>query len=794
MNRTDEIGRPMRPGALVRIAAWHVILLAAATPGAAEEIVVHLGPASTTVLEAAAQGRVEAIIWHGERKPVVAPVHRDGLGQPQWHIHHPWQYGHQLVLTGRGAVSLPVVLGVESQPAAGGAIELTVVPAARVSGRLRVENMGLPDWGQVVLRPCRDPLSSPRTVSSSPSRYAFAVSEAGLFDVELPLGCWELHVLAQGFAAKLGRTELEVAGSEHLLGEVAMYPAGRVVLESGVWDRQDAESVVRLIPRQAWDMACGFGEVLDAALDADYVDARESWVFEGLPPGRYLPVVQAGGESRPIGEALSVESGGSVYLRFAPEDFASLRISIEDAEEFELGSEWSFRLTSWRRVEDVDLLSCALSETIPSPSSVVTFEGLTPGTYAVELEAVFRKVLTNRVARFLVDIAPGGGSTVTVRLGGHLARGRVSHRGRPVSATVYLMERVGTGFVPFATVETAADGRFTCFLPEPGEVETLVITSHLGISSQLVTFPLDGKEVSVELPSGKIEGVVVDPEGREVAGADVRTIAVVLPDDEIDGREEWPRRAFASDWGTTTDEYGRFSLEALDAGRWAVMATMARGELASLPTVVPLLRNEERGGVRLELHPGTRIAGRVVSESGQPLANVDVGGIFQPGTAAAYGVVAERTDAGGNFEFWLWPGFNSFVDLFVVDGSIPLTSKRASSVTDVVVQVPNSGGFVRFRKAARPSGTDPLAHQLAFIGSDGAILWPQTMRLKESRRDDGEVGMTFGPLAPGRYRVYWMRPGRGTIEALWAGGGGLPLVEVVTITAGTVTEATSRVR
>lgn len=54
--------------------------------------------------------------------------------------------------------------------------------------------------------------------------------------------------------------------------------------------------------------------------------------------------------------------------------------------------------------------------------------------------------------------------------------------------------------------------------------------------------------------------------------------------------------------------------------------------------------------------------------------------------------------------------------------------------------------------------------------------------------------MTFGPLAPGRYRVYWMRPGRGTNEALWAGGGGLPLVEVVTITAGAVTEATSRVR
>lgn len=793
MNGTDIVERAVRLGRWVCLVSWCLVLLAAATPGATEEIVVRLDHASTAVLEAAAQERVEAVIWHGERKPLVAPVHRVGPGQAEWVVHHPWQHGHQLVLRSRGAVSLPVVLGVDVPPGDGGAIQLTVAPATRVSGRLAAEDGRLPDWGQVVLQSCRDPRSSRRTVPFSPPRYAFSVSEDGRFDVELPLGCWEPRVLAPGFSARPGRTEL-VAGSEHRLGEVAMYPAGRVVLEGGVSERRDVERVVRLIPERAWYLACDLGEVLEAALDADYVDARESWVFEGLPPGMYLPVVQGEGASRPIGGAIPVEAGESVHRRLAPEDFASLQVRIEDAEDIDVPPEWSFRLTARPRVEDVELSSC-FSEPIPSSRTVLVFEELAPGTYAVDLYAVFREGYTSQVAQYLVDLAPGEVSTLTVRLAGHFARGRVTHRGKPVSAVVYLMERVRSQFFPFATVKTDADGRFTCFLREPGEVDLSVLAPEVGgLSELLVTFPLDGEEVQVELPSGRIDGVVVDGEGREVAGANVRTIAVALPDDEIEGREEWPRRAFASGSGTTTDEFGRFSLEGLDAGRWVVLASVAGGELASLPAVVPLQRNEERGGLRLELHPGTRVTGKVVTASGRPMANTFVGATVQLSSVAAGTGFQAHTDGAGEFEFWFWPGFDSVVDLFVLDRFVPLTAKRVSTVSGTLVQVPHSGGFVRFRMATRPSRSDPLAHQLAFIGRDGAILGPGALTLKEGRGDDGEVEVTFGPLAPGRYRVHWMQPGRGTIEALWAGGGGLPLVEVVTITAGTITDATSRVR
>ena len=101
-----------------------------------------------------------------------------------------------------------------------------------------------------------------------------------------------------------------------------------------------------------------------------------------------------------------------------------------------------------------------------------------------------------------------------------------------------------------------------------------------------------------------IRGTVVDPEGNPVAGAIVE-------------------EADAENNKTVSDENGRFTLTA--AGRYYEAAVFARTDDFSLAGIGRFVRDGgELVEIRLELYPTTSLKARLITQTGEPLANVRV--------------------------------------------------------------------------------------------------------------------------------------------------------------------------
>jgi hypothetical protein len=134
------------------------------------------------------------------------------------------------------------------------------------------------------------------------------------------------------------------------------------------------------------------------------------------------------------------------------------------------------------------------------------------------------------------------------------------------------------------------------------------------------------RRVEIELPDTALGGVVVKEEGDPVAGATVRVM-----------REEPPVRFFIE----TSDEEGRFSLEALKSGRWRAQAEWRDGEgrrwlSDGVAASVAADRGEQ---VRLVLRPPWTFSGQIVGPGGGGVFGAEVTGVPvypQPGERSTY--------------------------------------------------------------------------------------------------------------------------------------------------------------
>src|SRR5262249_35902346 len=188
----------------------------------------------------------------------------------------------------------------------------------------------------------------------------------------------------------------------------------------------------------------------------------------------------------------------------------------------------------------------------------------------------------------------------------------------------------------------------------------------------LATMAADRAEVRVDLamrPGDAIVGRVVDEYGDPVANVAVSASAIRV----ISGRRQLvgvPREPFQP---VRTDDRGRYRLFAMPPGEFVVAAAAATSRpdldppvidlpgyartyypatpVAAEAAVVEVVEGQDRLNVDITLVKGgtTRVAGRVVTASGEPAsATVSIGPSYRSG-AIATGVRSMRAD--GRFEF-----------------------------------------------------------------------------------------------------------------------------------------------
>jgi protocatechuate 3,4-dioxygenase beta subunit len=255
---------------------------------------------------------------------------------------------------------------------------------------------------------------------------------------------------------------------------------------------------------------------------------------------------------------------------------------------------------------------------------------------------------------------------------------------------------------------------------------------------------------TVVLPPGlTVEGTVVDPQGRPIEGAGISA----MPADFMSAR------AFSlleRSEPLKTGPDGRFALKDLREGTRIDVRAWKEGYIEGTAGGVDV---PAAGPVRIVLEPGVRIAGRVVSEDGKPVADAMVATFSGEGGTGMMGMRGLRrgmsgTDEQGRFELTgIEPG------KLVLRASAPGYLAGEARVEAVAGQAPEEVRIV-LRTGAVVTGK--------VVGPDGAPVAGAEVRVVQGSREDmffsfGESGARSD--GEGVYRLAGIEEGRRSIAA-----------------------------
>ncbi len=405
-------------------------------------------------------------------------------------------------------------------------------------------------------------------------------------------------------------------------------------------------------------------------------------------------------------------------------------------------------------------------------------EAVDPGTYAIlavpeEMERPGIEPVSGKALRALTletveivagetrHVVLGKAASSPVRLHGWI-RGVAGPRDLMVMAL-----REGAGGIGSAKAgSVGADGSYALLLDSPGDYLFLLGDPRSGepYAEYLRRIPAGGAvELELQLPAGSVHGRLFGPDGRGIAGVPVALQLEGLPSffDAFGGR----RARSGSD--------GRFAFTCLPPGDYRARAGVAF-EGAHNPTghavaVSPRVRvdgAEAPQRLELELFRPGRLSGTVLDSSGQP----------------AVGAVVFLRDAQGNLleaHSALVSGAEGrFAFPFAPPGSLTATARSSGQCSPESEPVTiRTGETCELRLVLAPA-TSLIVRA---IDEQGRALHPPVRVLDELGREVGEMqdmesvkarlavgfearARTFGPLAPGTYRVLAGVPGGRTLE------------------------------
>ncbi len=345
------------------------------------------------------------------------------------------------------------------------------------------------------------------------------------------------------------------------------------------------------------------------------------------------------------------------------------------------------------------------------------------------------------------DFAPGRGAPVAVGVGGGVGgHAEVTlRRGARVVGTVVdgesgesvagcrLVARAGKEIV--ATVDCASgryaltqvDGDVALVASAPGyEERTLAVAVGEDDEGRELTRP-----ITLAAASAALAGVVLDPSGAPVGGAEVVA-----------------ERAGAKSSSTRSAEDGRFRIAGVGAGTWRVFARHAA--YAPSPAIVVELGSARRGDeLRLLLAWGGGVTGTVRDrQTYSRLSGVRIGGERVGGG----GAVARSVDDGAFSLVGLEPGAWRFT--FTASGYAPGLLER---------EVPAG------REAAAVTVRDVIVELVLGGVLEGVVIDAHGERLAGARVECGGVATTSD--VDGRFRLDGVPPGEVIVRARHAQGG-----------------------
>lgn len=315
---------------------------------------------------------------------------------------------------------------------------------------------------------------------------------------------------------------------------------------------------------------------------------------------------------------------------------------------------------------------------------------------------------------------------------------------------------------PAAVVRADARGAFRLVrvAPEPVRVGAAApgyLSAEQGVAPrqrEAALFVLD--------PNASVAGTVVDFAGRPVAGAEVRL--------RLDPGH-WKPWAAQIDWRpaeqrpqrTWTDAAGRFRFRGRQPGERLEL-------LAAAPGLAPAVELVAAGGaaVELVLGEGRALRGRVVGESGQPVAGASVGLVFLPPDRPLTTVVEDghrivdhhtRTDGEGAFLLPdLPPGrYDVLVDARPAWAlrelrEVELPEDRGVDLGEVTLEAGVALDLRVVDAEGAPVEEAHVSHQAHQAGG-GAVTRSRNMETRSTGRDAGRT-----TDAEGRHRIEGLAP------------------------------------
>jgi protocatechuate 3,4-dioxygenase beta subunit len=312
-----------------------------------------------------------------------------------------------------------------------------------------------------------------------------------------------------------------------------------------------------------------------------------------------------------------------------------------------------------------------------------------------------------------------------------------------------------------AQARTSEDGQFLLPGLRPGRWMLLVEAGGLGTLETERQVPEDGRAVlMLEGDSRTLTGVVTDSMGRPRSGARVTLGSPGL---------RWSRAA-------QSDANGIFEVKGLGSGRFTLRAAL--GTRASPPTIVVLDEASLRPAhVRLSLQAGVFVEGRVLDDTGQPLAGATVDVMAMPSDDLP---VSGQSDRGGHYRLGpVAPGKHQVLarlDGYVLlDAPEPQLGERERESFDLrLARTARVFGRVLDEAGLPIVGVEVFAISL-IGGHDDLVVIPGALPLA-AEAAELPVGRLLRPgglrSSPtdknGRFEITGLSPGRTRVEILHA--------------------------
>lgn len=295
--------------------------------------------------------------------------------------------------------------------------------------------------------------------------------------------------------------------------------------------------------------------------------------------------------------------------------------------------------------------------------------------------------------------------------------------GEPLAADLYFGGRFGARRV---AARSDGEGKFYIVLPqqdEPWIVE--IVASAIGLEALVGGVEprrAPGEpwaKTEIDLPDGRVAGVVVDESGAPVPGVLVEAVAAA-------------DRARPASSRSSPD--GSFELRALDEGAYYLEAVHHRQgrSLSAEPALVEVVEGSPAERVRIELLEELSLSGQVLSPAGEGVPGARVLALLDRSERPLHGVMPSAT-----------------TDL---DGGFELNLPRGAGRVIVTVLAPGYAIESRVVDARRaewlPLELDPTGGTLAVSYDDGEATTPAALKFRT---------MIFNPhmVAPSSALIQW---------------------------------------